>query len=227
MKSSIMHLTSLFLILSFSAACGKKNDSGGSAAAPVPVTNTFVAPTVNSGSVVGQAAHDTLKAWLSAADSTPVGAHGAYAEKSGSGNFSFSKSLCGPGVLNFLCEVPTQCYMRTSNGVMNGIVTMGGTKGLRYDGCNITAINQYIKANDAELSEAILGSASRILMVEKTQQSGAIFTVYFSGFAGSTTPVAAYQINTSIPAVLNPILKQERSGTLSLQEKRVIYAIYQ
>jgi hypothetical protein len=219
MKSSILHLLSLFLVVAFTASCGKKSESKGSSNS----SSTFVNPI---GSVSGQTAYNNLLAWYNAADNTPVGAHGAYTEKSGSGNFSFSKNICGPGVLNFLCEVPTQCYMRTSNGVMNGVVMMGGSQGLRYDGCNVTVVNQYIKANDAELKEAIQGSASRILMVEKTQQSNGIYTVYFAAYAGSLTPVAAYQINTTLPAILNPVLKQEGSG-FSIQEKRVIFAIYQ
>lgn len=50
MKSTIMHLLSLFLIVGFSASCGKK-ESGGSSAAPV-VNN--VSTPVNSTGVVAQ-----------------------------------------------------------------------------------------------------------------------------------------------------------------------------
>lgn len=218
MKSSILNLLALSLIVSFTASCGKKESGGGSSASPY--TNGVFNPT--SGTAAGQTAYNNLQAWYAAADATPVGAHGAYKEKTGSSNFSFSMNICGPGILNFLCEVPTQCYMRTSNGVMNGVVMMGGSQGLRYDGCNITTINQYIKANDVELKEAVQGSASKFLMVDRTQQSGNIFTIYYSSYVGSLTPTTIYQVNTSLPAVLNPTFKREGS-----QDKNVIYAIYQ
>lgn len=222
MKSSILNLLALSLIISFAAACGKKSDSGSKSSNPY--SNGVFNP--NGGTAAGQTAYNNLQAWYAAADATPVGAHGAYTEKTGSANFSFTKQLCGPSLINFLCEVPTSCYIRTANGVMNGVPTMSGSQGLHYDGCNITTINQYIKANDVELKEAVQGSASKFLMVERTQQSGQIFHVYFSDFAGSLTPTAYYQINTSLPAVLNPTLKQTGSG-FNVQEKRVIFAIYQ
>lgn len=218
MKSSILNLLALSLIVSFAASCGKK-ESGGSKSSN-PYTNGVLNPT--TGTAAGQTAYNNLQAWYAAADATPVGAHGAYKEKTGTAGFSFSMNICGPGILNFLCEVPTQCYIRTAMGVMNGVPTMGGSQGLRYDGCNITTINQYIKANDVELKEAVQGSATKFLMVDKTQQSGSIFTVYYSSYVGALTHSTVYQINTSLPPVLNPTFKREGS-----QDKNVIFAIYQ
>lgn len=219
MKSSILNFLALSLIVSFAASCGKKQSSGGSSASPY--SNGVYNPTT-TGVATGQAAYTNLQAWYAAADATPVGAHGAYKEKTGTTGFSFSMNICGPGILNFLCEVPNQCYMRTSNGVMNGVVMMGGNQGLRYDGCNITTINQYIKANDVELKEAVQGSATKFLMVERTQQNGGIFTVYYSSYVGAVNPSTTYQINTSLPPVLNPTFKREGN-----QDKNVIFAIYQ
>ena len=95
---------------------------------------------------------------------------------------------------------------------------MGGTQGLRYDGCNITTINVYTKVQDQGLREAVLGKSGKFLMKHLTKQSGSIFTVFYSDSEGALNPSAAYQINTSLPAILNPVIKQEAG-----QETRLIY----
>lgn len=220
MKTKITNLMSCFLLLSVLVACGKKDEGGSSNNGSA---NTFIAP---NGSLAGQQAYDNLKNWYNAADNTAVGSHGAYTEKTGSANFSFTKQLCGPGILNFLCEKPTKCYRRTSAGVINGTVIMGGSQGLRYDGCDVSVINLYNKSTDQDLKDAVLGKAGRFLIPSMTRQSGSIFTVYFAAYEGSTTPVAAYQVNTSLPAVLNPILKQEGEG-FNITETKTIYLLLQ
>jgi len=217
MKSTIKHMLCCFLALSFVAACGKKDDSSGS-------KNPVYTLDVNqyTGSQAGEAAHNQLVAWLNAADTTPVGAHAAFTRKTGSLYFSFTKSICGPGVLNFLCEKPTHCFIRNNNGVMQGTPIMGGTQGMRYDGCNITQINPYVKSQDQNLREAILGRSGKFVMKNLTKQSGNIFTVFVADQEGALTPTAAYQINTSLPAILNPVIKQENG-----QETRLVYLILQ
>ena len=216
MKSKLLNLFSCFLILTFAVSCGKNNKSGSSYP---PQGNNFIAP---NGSASGEPAYASLLAWYNAADTTAIGSHGAYTEKSGSLNFSFTMSICGPGLLNFLCEKPTKCYRKTSAGVVNGKVIMGGTSGMRYDGCDVSVIDLYSKSADLDLKEAVVGKTGRFLMKDRTQQSGSIFTVYFSDYEGSTTAAAAYKINTSIPAVLNPILKQEGST-----EIKTVYLLLQ
>ena len=67
MRSSILHLLSLFLILSFAAACGKKNSSGGSSGNS---SNQFNAG--NTTVATGSVALNNLKVWY---QSTAEGSH--------------------------------------------------------------------------------------------------------------------------------------------------------
>lgn len=216
MKSTLLNLVCLSMALSFAVACGKKESSGSKGPQTVLDMNQY------SGSLAGEAAYNQLLAWYNAGDTTPVGAHAAYTRKTGNLYFSFTKSICGPGILNFLCEVPTDCFIRNNNGVMKGTPIMSGSQGLRYDGCNINTINVYSKSQDQGLRDAVLGKSGKFLLKNLTKQSGNIITVFYGDSEGALNPSSAYQINTSLPAILNPVLKQEAS-----QESRLVYLILQ
>jgi hypothetical protein len=211
MKSTLLNLVCLSMALSFAVACGKKESSGSKGPQTVLDMNQY---TGNQG---GEVAYNQLLAWYNSSDSTPV-SHFAFTRKTGNLYFNFTKNICGTGVLNFLCEKPTECFIRNNNGVMKGLPIMGGNQGLRYDGCNITTINVYSKAQDQGLKDAILGKSGKFLMKHLTRQSGSIYTVFFANSEGALNPSAAYQINTSLPAILNPVMKQEAG-----QETRLIY----
>ena len=223
MKSIIMHLTSLMLLISFTTSCGKKSDSGGS---KQPANSNAVTPPVVVPTTPGQISYAKALAWYKGNDAMPVGGHGAYTIKTGTSDFYFDKSLCTSSLFNALCEKPTQCYIKTSNGTMNGVVMMSGSQGLHYDGCNISVINQYVRSEDIELKNAILGKSGSFLLQELTQESGNIITIFYGAYAGSNFPIAWYRINTSIPHILNPIVSRETVSN-AIQEKRTIYQIYQ
>ena len=48
--------------------------------------------------------------------------------------------------------------------------------------------------------------------------SGVLFTIYFGSFDGSTSPIAMAKINTSLPAIMNPV----NLPTSSNQETRLV-----
>ena len=203
MKTTIMHLMSLFLVLAFTASCGKKSDSGSSSNnASNPVTN---------GSVVGTVAQTELEAWLNAAE-TNSGMRAYYLKKSGSMNSWVEREICRPvggGGVNIPgCMQLSSCFV--SNGIALGLGTTVFDD-LRAKDCTLSGAF-HTKASDATLREAILGKASgRVILKDRTVKNGNIFTVYFAQYSGSTTVSGAAQINTSLPSVLNPILLEENS----------------
>jgi hypothetical protein len=202
MKTTIMHLMSLFLILAFSASCGKKSDSSGSKSNNVnnPVTN---------GSVVGTAAQAELEAWLNAAE-TNSGMRAYYLKKSGSMNGWIEREICRPvggGGVNLPgCMELTSCFV--SNGIALGLGTTVFDD-LRAKDCTLSGAF-HTKSSDATLREAILGKTSgRVILKDRTVKNGNLYTVYFAQYAGSTTVSGAAQINTSLPSVLNPTVLEE------------------
>ncbi len=205
MKSSILHLLSLFLIVGFAASCGKKSESKGSSNS----SNTYVTPT---GSATGQAAYDSLKAWhASASDNMQVGIHGIYLKRALSGGFfNILPQMCLKNTVVVDCVDPTGCFKSTSTGVMIGVVEMNrstilGLTTKKYGDCNITStFTPYSKAGNQELSAAILGSAGKFLIKERTQQTNSIFKVFYGSFEGSTTATSYAVINVSLPSLVNP-----------------------
>jgi hypothetical protein len=202
MKTTIMHLLSLFLILAFSASCGKKE--GGSSGSSNNVNNP-----VTNGSVVGTAAQTELENWLNAAESNS-GMRAYYLKKSGSINGWIEREICQPiGGVNLPgCMQLSSCFV--SNGIALGLGTTV-FDGLRAQNCTLSG-SFHTKASDATLREAILGKTSgRVILKDRTVKNGNLFTVYFAQYAGSTTVSGAAQINTSLPSVLNPVLLEENS----------------
>jgi hypothetical protein len=215
MKSSILHLLSLFLILSFSAACGKKSDGGGNNPNPIPNVNEYILP--NGTGTVGTAGHDALVNWLNVAD-TSSGMRAFYVAKSGSMQFWSETQLCQMVGINLpLCTKPTKCLI--SNGLA---VELGTTQfdNLRPKGCTLSGVF-YNKANDTALREAVLGKSGRFVMKDKTVQAGNLFTVYYSLYEGDTKISGAAQINTSLPAALNPVILEE-----NLQRTKILFTAY-
>jgi hypothetical protein len=208
MKTSIMHLMGLFLVLAFTASCGKKSSSGSSnSALPYTAPGTAV--------VVGSAGHNALINWLNTPD-TATGMQAFYVKKQvdiGQFNFNFSTGLCQMVGINLPgCIKPTQCL------VSNGLATDLGTTvfdNLRPKSCTLSG-TFYTKANDTALREAVLGKTGRFVLINQTTQSGAIYTVYYSLYNGSTQITGAAVINTSLPAALNPVLLQDASSRTKL-----------
>jgi hypothetical protein len=221
MGTMFKSILSGFMVMSLFTACGKKeNNSSANNPQHHMESNQIFDYAQYSGSQVGDIAYNQLVSWLDSPDSTPLNAKGAYTHKTGSQFFSFNLGICGPGSLNILCQVPTHCFNRTAQGVMKGVPIMGGNKGLRLDGCDISQANPYLKNQDQNLREAVLGKPGRFPIRHLTKQSGAIYTVFFSTQQGSEHPSTVSQINTSLPAILNPIIIQE-----DLQEIRNIYLL--
>jgi hypothetical protein len=216
MKSTIFNTMACFLLLSLLASCGKKNSSGSSKNPNVGINTN----SIQNGSSSGEAAWNLAKAWLDSADNTPVGLHAAYLKKSVSSNFSFTVGMCKNTLIgNPFCEAPTGCFKRTSNAVMIGVVKMIGSDNKRYSDCDInTTFSIYQKSSDQNLKDAILGKAGFFVIKSMTQQSGSIFTIYFGSFDGSTSPIAMAKINTSLPAIMNPV----NLPTSSNQETRLV-----
>lgn len=216
MKSSILHLLSLVLILSFSAACGKKSDGGGSSNQNA---NNYIIP--NSGAATGETAYNNLKAWYDRADETPIGMHAYYLKKDFSTVVTIMPVMCVAGSIGIpFCSAPTACFKRTSNAIVKGIVEMEGSENRRYKDCNINGVGAtfYQKALDQNLKDAVLGKTGRYLIKSLTQQTGGIFTVAYGSFEGSTQPVTYAKINATLPAIVNPI----EEGTVGSNSKTLL-----
>ena len=212
MKTTIMHLMSLFLILAFSASCGKKE--GGSSSS----TNT--GSNYESGNTTGDTAYNALKTWLETADSTKSrpGVLGFYVRDTASP--VVTSSICPLNSWS-ACTTPTHCFEVTSIGVQIGQVNIQsgslGTK--KLNGCTITSsMNLYEKANDQKLKDAILGTSTLFVIKSKTVQSGSLFRVFYSSTEGSVIAVKYADINTSLPAIMNPTLAPQGTDTVKLRD---------
>ena len=202
MKTSIMHLIALFLVLGFAASCGKKESGGGS-----KDPNYAYNPITGGGQVVGSTGHNELINWLNTADAA-VGMQAFYKKKSGSMSGWFETDLCKIVGINMpYCIKPTDCFV--SNGLAVGL---GSTQfdNLRPKSCSLSG-TFYNKATDTALREAVLGKIGRHVMIDRTTKAGSIYTVFYSLYQGSTQVSGAAQINTSLPAVLNPVILEENS----------------
>jgi hypothetical protein len=202
MKSSIINLLALSLIVSFAAACGKKESSGGKSANPYS-NGSFT----GTGSAVGEAAYNNLKSWQeSSTEASIVGTHLYYSKRAVS---MFNKAMCQKNTVVVDCENPNGCFKHTNNGIFKGTVVMNNSTFLgmtvkKYGDCDITtSFNLYTKAGNLELKDAVLGTGKYIIKAQ-TQQSGSYFTVYYGSFDGATTAVSYAVINTSLPTILNP-----------------------
>ena len=232
MKSSILHLLSLALILSFTAACGKKSDGGGSS---TQNANGYILP--NSGTSTGESAYNELKAWhASTADNMQVGIHGIYLKRSLSGFFNIVPQMCKKNSLVVDCVDPTGCFKSTNTGVMIGTVEMRreslpfGLTSKWYKDCNITSsFTLYSKAANQELSEAVLGNTSgKFIIKGLTQRSNSIFKVFYGSFDGSTSPTSYAVINVSLPSLVNPtevgqIINGGSSKGMTLLDYQIVY----
>lgn len=200
MKTSIMHLMGLFLVLAFTASCGKK-ESGGSS---TPLA--YLPYTSGVGTVVGSPGHTALVNWLDAAD-TSLGMRAYFEKKTNSMNaFVWNSNICQIVGINIPgCIKPTQCLV--SN---NMAVDLGTTEfdNLRPRNCVLSG-TFYSKRTDTALRESVLGKSGRVVMKDRTVQNGTIYTVYYSLYEGSQQVSGAAQINTSLPAALNPVVLEE------------------
>ena len=223
MRSSILHLLSLLLVVSFAASCGKKSSKSASS---TNSSNTFT----TTGSSSGQAAYDSLKAWHdSTSDNTQLGIHGIYLRKSVSS--FFVPQMCLKNTIVVDCVDPTGCFKSTDTGVMVGVVEMNrstilGFTTKKYGDCNITnSFTPYLKKNNLELSEAILGSSGKFLIKSLTKKSNSIYTVFYGSFSGSITPTAYAEINISLPSIVNPTEVGQING--SQKSRGVVLLDYQ
>jgi hypothetical protein len=223
MRSSIFNLLSLFLVVAFAASCGKKSSNSASS---TNSSSTFTA----TGSSSGQVAYDSLKAWHdSTSDNTQLGIHGIYLKKSVS---SFLvPQMCLKNTIVVDCVDPTGCFKSTDTGVMVGVVEMNrtsifGITSKKYGDCNITnSFTPYLKKNNVELSEAVLGSTGKFLIKSLTQKSNSIYKVFYGSFSGSITPTSYAIINISLPSIVNPTEVGQING--SQVSKGVVLLNYQ
>jgi hypothetical protein len=204
MKTSILNLLALSLIVTFAASCGKKSESGSSKANPVYAPYTIP----GAASVVGTTGHNELINWVNTAD-TATGMRAFFVKKSGSMFGWLEQGVCQMVGINVLCNKPTSCLI--SNGLAVDIgTTVFGSGGLRPQSCTLSG-TFYNKATDTALRESILGKAGRVVLADKTEKSGSIYTVYYTTYVGNTVVSGAAQINTSLPAALNPIILEENN----------------
>jgi hypothetical protein len=216
MKSSILHLLSLSLILSFSVSCGKKSDGGGSSNQNA---NNYIIP--NGGVATGETAYNNLKAWYDKSDDTPVGMHAFYLKKDFNQMIIVAPVMCQPGLIGIpLCAAPSGCFKHTTNAIVKGVVEMEGSDNRRYKDCNINGVGAtfYQKSLDQNLKDAVLGKSGRYLIKSLTQQTGGIFTVAYGSFEGSTQPVTYAKINATLPAIVNPV----EEGTVGSNSKTLL-----
>ena len=208
MKTKIANLISCFLLLSFMAACGKKDDGGSSN------KNNYLNP-VNLGGLSTDTAtnYNSLKAWFdsTAAEQVTIGSNGSFLkESSTSGNFSFSFSLCAPMFgLNSGCKVPNGCYVNNNvTGLYVGTPTINNSQ---YTGCNISGVAQYRKINNLPLKDALSGKNGLSLL--RATRNGSLYTLEY-GTPGALTASLVYQVNTSIHSMFNPVyIKEGNSET--------------
>ncbi len=203
MKTSIMHLMGLFLVLAFTASCGKK-ESGGSSN-PANSNNLYQPP--GTATVVGSAGHTALVNWLNSPDNAG-GMQAFYIKKTDSMGFSINTGLCQMVGINLPgCIKPTSCLVSNNLAVGLGTTTFNN---LRPNGCTLSGAF-YDKANDLSLREAVVGKTGRHVLIDRTTKNGSIYTVYYSLHSGTQVLSGAAKINTSLPALLNPTLVEENN----------------
>ena len=203
MKTTIMHLMSLFLILAFSASCGKKE--GGSSSNSSNTNNPI------TGISTGDTAYNTLKTWYEGtSDVTPP--NQAIFLKSTLNNSGFVSTpvMCqkATGALIDVgipgCSAPSTCFVVLGGNIMIGSVVMTGSDNRKFSSCSTSSMTHYKKSENADLKSAIYGTSSLFVIPSLTVQSGSIFKIYFSSMNGSTSPVAHAEVNTSLPSIVNP-----------------------
>ena len=196
MKTSILHLIGLFLVLAFTASCGKKSEGGGSSNSNNPLT-------------VGTTDHTALVNWLNTAD-TSSNIRAYYVKKTTSmSGFSVETLVCNPNGGNLICTKPTQC-LESSIIAGNNFTEFGTTtfNNLSPNGCPLSG-TFYTKANDTALRESILGKMGRFVLTNRTIKVENLYTVFYSASSDSTVVTGSAKINTSLPAPLNPIILEE------------------
>lgn len=203
MKTSILHLIALFLVLGFTASCGKKSEGGGG-----KDPNYTYNPITGGGQVVGSAGHTELVNWLNTPDNT-ASMQAFYVKKSGSMMTWFETQLCQIVGINLPgCIKPTSCFVSNNLGALG----LGTTKfdNLRPKSCTLSG-TFYNKANDTTLRDAVNGKVGRFVLKDRTTKTGNIYTVYYSLYEGNNQISGAAQFNTSLPAVLNPVILEENT----------------
>lgn len=212
MKTTIMHLMSLFLVLAFTASCGKKEggSSGSSYAGDPLLTNPSLDATT-------QQNYQAVRAWYDGTnDNNGTGALFLKETKSisssGSG-FTFTGGLCF-GFINIgncsqnTSVIPNGCILRMQNTVFSGTPIMGGTNNKTFMGCSTTGATAYVKANNADLNRAISGNGMKLFSVQRLSS-----TNYVLGYGpeGYMNPTTYFEINTTAHSALNPVGIQENS----------------
>lgn len=210
MKTSILHLLSLFLIVAFTASCGKSESGAGKSGAADPIANPIEIPAVDplNLNASGEAAYITLKNWYATADSTPVGTNAYFLKvdlDASKVSFDFY-TMCMPGIPGIPgCTAPSACFIRTNIGVQPGRVVMEGSEGRRYKECDITsAFSLYQKTTDQNLKDTVLGKTGLHVIPSLTKQTGGIFEIFYASTEGGTIWTKSAEINTTLPAFANP-----------------------
>lgn len=214
MKTSIIHILSLSLVLSFAAACGKKGGSGGGSSSSSK--NNFTA-----GNFSGTQAYNNLKKWYDGAETATLGSTGIFHKKEFNyTGFNGNISICIPGIITSGCDalLPSNCYVKVGNAYALG--QPKGSNGV-YSYCEIynPMAPVYSKANNTALKEAVLGRSGLTRM--QVTQSGSLFTISY-GQTGAMQPSVVYQVNTTKPSMVNPTLIRENNEETVLLDFRVL-----
>lgn len=215
MKTTIMHLMSLFLILSFSASCGKKE--GGSSGSNSTANNA------NSGlNTVGEAAKANLIAW--------------YNTQSEGGIPSLTS-----GTAKYISRY--EKTISTSNGCNAQPISIGGFNlgnlnfcinsntggnGTLVQGFETMLVSGDKKSGNAKLAEAmapvITPGTNGLTLISITQApspqgSGSAYTVTFAKVVSGSPKTVVYIIDSAYNSRVNPMVTVD-----GVNGKQIIYA---
>lgn len=211
MKTTIMHLMSLFLVLAFAASCGKKE--GGSSGSNNAGNPLLTNPSLD---VSTQQNYQAVRAWYDNAATDNRVSRALFIKETKSINssngsgFNFSGALCFGSLIQvgncqeYTQTKPTGCLTRIGAHVFTGtpVIQNNSVMGCTQSGAH------YEKANNAELTRAITGNGLKLFSVHRLSNSN-----YVLGYGpeGYYSPTTYFEIDTSTHSALNPVGIQENS----------------
>lgn len=193
MKSTILHLLSLFLILSFTAACGKK-EGGGSGSSNN--SNQY-----NNGlNTSGQTALTNLMAWYNSTSegSLPVATIGRGDIVKAVDRQSINSNCLDLGFLGDAC-------FNTSGGAWTTttLPVMPRNTGAK---ANVAAVNEAIAplmGGSNPRSLTLVNGVNSIAQQQSPITSGVLYTITYK--IGNTRKLVIYQIDTGYNSAVNPV----------------------
>lgn len=195
MKTTIMHLMSLFLILAFSASCGKKE--GGSSGSSSNNVNT---PVNNGLNTTGQLALTNLLAWYNstAEGSLPTASIGRGDIIKAVDKQSISSNCIDLGFFGDACF-----SAGGGNWTTTILPTMPRNTGAKS---NVVAVNEALAplvggANTRNL--ILLNGVNSITQQQSPVTSGVLYTITYK--VNNTQKMVMYQIDTGYNSAVNPV----------------------